>query len=67
MTRFGLGSIARMTLASGAAAVALRVTVRSGGARRRLALITGALSITVGVMQPNPAVAAAVIGDAGPA
>jgi hypothetical protein len=37
-----------MALASDAAGVTLRVTVRSGGARRRLTLVTGALSITVG-------------------
>jgi hypothetical protein len=54
MTRFGLGSIARMALASGAAAVTLRIIFRSGGARRGLALVTGALSITVGVMGSIP-------------
>ena len=54
MTLLGLGSIAGMALASGAAGVMLRVTVRSGGARRGLALVTGALSITVGVTRPIP-------------
>jgi hypothetical protein len=43
-----------MALAPGAAGVTLRVTVRSGGARRRLVLVTGALSITVGVMWSIP-------------
>jgi high-affinity nickel-transport protein len=51
---FGIGSIAGMALASGAAGVALRVISRSGGARRGLGLITGALSITVGVMWSIP-------------
>jgi hypothetical protein len=43
-----------MALASGTAGVALRITVRSGGARCRLAPVTGALSITVGVMGSIP-------------
>jgi hypothetical protein len=43
-----------MALASGAAGVALRVIVRSGGARRGRALITGARSITVGVTRSIP-------------
>lgn len=51
---FGLGSIAGMALASGAAGVTLRVLARSGGARRGLGLATGALSITVGVMWAIP-------------
>jgi hypothetical protein len=54
MTLFGLGSIAGMALASGAAGVTLRIIVRSGGARRGLALVTGALSITVGVLWSIP-------------
>jgi hypothetical protein len=51
MTRFGLGSIAGRALASGAAGVTLRVILRSGRARRGLALVTGGLSITVGGMR----------------
>jgi len=54
MILFGLRSIAGMALASGAAGVTLRVVVRSGRARRGLALVTGALSITVGVMWSIP-------------
>jgi hypothetical protein len=54
MTLFGLGSIAGMALASGAAGVTLRIIVRSGGARHGLALVTGALSITVGVLWSIP-------------
>ena len=42
MTFFGLESLAGMALVSGAAGVTLRVIVRSGGARRGLALATGA-------------------------
>jgi hypothetical protein len=54
MTFFGLGSIAGMALASGAAGVTLRVIARSGGARRGLGLATGALSIIVGVLWAIP-------------
>jgi hypothetical protein len=54
MTRFGLGSIAGIALASGAAGVTLRVIVRSGGVRRGRALVTAALSITVGVTRSIP-------------
>lgn len=54
MMLFGLGSIAGMALASGAAGMTLRVLARSGGARRGLGLATGALSITVGVMWAIP-------------
>ena len=43
-----------MALASGAAGVMLRVSFQSGRARRGLALVTGALSITVGVMWSIP-------------
>jgi hypothetical protein len=51
---FGVGSIAGMALASGAAGVTLRVIARSGGARRGLGLVTGALSIAVGVLWAIP-------------
>jgi high-affinity nickel-transport protein len=54
MMLFGVGSIAGMALASGAAGVTLRVLARSAGARRGLGLATGALSITVGVMWAIP-------------
>jgi hypothetical protein len=54
MVVFGLGSIAGMALASGAAGVTLRVVARSGGTRRGLGLVTGALSIAVGVMWSLP-------------
>lgn len=54
MVLFGLGSIAGMALASGAAGVTLHVLARSGGARRGLGLITGALSIAVGAMWAIP-------------
>lgn len=51
---FGLGSIAGMALASGAAGATLRVVARSGGTRRGLGFATGALSITVGVLWAIP-------------
>lgn len=54
MALFGLGSIAGMAVASGTAGVALRVLARSGGARRGLGLITGAVSIVVGVLWAIP-------------
>lgn len=54
MTLFGLGSIAGMALASGAAGAALRVVACSGGTRRGLSAATGVLSITVGVMWAIP-------------
>jgi hypothetical protein len=54
MVVFGLGSIAGMALASGAAGVTLRVVARSGGTRRGLGLVTGALSIAVGVLWSLP-------------
>jgi hypothetical protein len=51
---FGLGSIAGMALASGAAGATLRVGARSGGMRRGLGIATGVLSITVGVLWAIP-------------
>jgi hypothetical protein len=54
ITLFGLGSIAGMAFASGAAGATLRVVARSGGARRGLGLATGALSITVGALWAIP-------------
>jgi high-affinity nickel-transport protein len=54
MTLFGLGSVAGMTIASGAAGATLRIAARSGGARRGLGLATGALSIAVGVLWAIP-------------
>lgn len=54
MTLFGLGSIAGMALASGAAGATLRVVARSGGARRGLSIATGVVSIAVGVMWAIP-------------
>lgn len=54
MTLFGLGSIAGMALASGAAGVTLRIVARSGGVRRGLGLATGVLSIAVGVLWAIP-------------
>jgi len=54
MLLFGVGSIAGMALASGAAGVTLRILARSGGARRGLGLVTGALSIAVGVLWAIP-------------
>lgn len=54
MALFGLGSIAGMALASGAAGATLRVVARSGGARRGLCVATGVLSIAVGVMWAIP-------------
>jgi high-affinity nickel-transport protein len=54
MALFGLGSIAGMARASGAAGVTLRVIARSGGTRRGLGLATGALSIAVGVLWSIP-------------
>ena len=54
MMLFGLGSIAGMALASGAAGATLRVLARSDEARRGLGLATGVLSITVGVMWAIP-------------
>jgi high-affinity nickel-transport protein len=54
MSLFGVGSIAGMALASGAAGATLRIIARSGGARRGLGLVTGALSIAVGVLWAIP-------------
>jgi hypothetical protein len=54
VTGFGRGSIAGTALASDAAGVTPRVTVRSGGARRGRAPVTGALSITVGATRSIP-------------
>lgn len=54
MTGFGLGAIAEMALAAGAAGAALRVIFGPGRTRRGPALVTGDLSITVGVMRPIP-------------
>jgi high-affinity nickel-transport protein len=54
MALFGLGSIAGMALASGAAGATLRVVARSDGARRGLCVATGILSIAVGVMWAIP-------------
>ena len=54
MALFGLGSIAGMALASGAAGATLRVVARSGGARRGLGFATGVLSIAVGVTWAIP-------------
>ena len=54
ITLFGLGSIAGMAFASGAAGATLRVVARSGGARRGLGLATGALSIAVGALWAIP-------------
>jgi hypothetical protein len=54
MTLFGLGSIAGMALASGAAGVTLRLVARSGGTRRGLGFVTGALSMTVGILWSIP-------------
>jgi hypothetical protein len=54
MALFGLGSIAGMALASGAAGVALRIVALSGGARRGVGLATGVLSIAVGILWAIP-------------
>jgi high-affinity nickel-transport protein len=54
MTLFGLGSIAGMALASGAAGATLGVVARSGAARRGLGVVTGLLSIAVGVLWAIP-------------
>jgi high-affinity nickel-transport protein len=54
MTVFGLGSIAGMALASGAAGATLRIVARSGGARRSLGVATGALSIAIGALWAIP-------------
>lgn len=54
MALFGLGSIAGMTLVSGAAGATLRIVARSSGARRGLGVATGALSIAIGVLWSIP-------------
>lgn len=54
MTLFGLGSVAGMAFASGAAGATLRIAARSAAARRSLGLVTGALSIAVGVLWAIP-------------
>lgn len=54
MALFGAGSIAGMALASGAAGASLRLVARSAGAQRGLGVVTGALSITVGVLWAIP-------------
>lgn len=54
MALFGLGSVAGMAFASGAAGATLRVVARSSGARRGLGIATGALSVAVGVLWAIP-------------
>jgi len=56
MVLFGVGSIAGMALASGAAGVTLRVLARSRSddARRGLGLVTGARFDRVGVVWAIP-------------
>lgn len=56
MTLFGAGSIVGMAIASGAAGIALQAVARSPAARRHLALTTGILSMTVGVLWGLPLV-----------
>ena len=53
---FGAGSIAGMTLASGVAGASLRAAARHPGTRRTLALVTGVLSIVVGLVWAIPMV-----------
>lgn len=49
ITLFGIGSIAGMAIATGAAGLSLRALAPGTRTRRRLALATGALSIAVGI------------------
>jgi mannose/fructose/N-acetylgalactosamine-specific phosphotransferase system component IID len=54
ITLFGLGSVAGMAIASGIAGASLRTVARSHRTRRRLALITGAVSIVAGALWAIP-------------
>jgi len=51
---FGLGSVAGMAIASGVAGASLRAVTRRPGARRTLSLVTGAVSIAVGLLWAIP-------------
>jgi len=54
ITLFGVGSVAGMAIASGIAGASLHAVARRPGTRRMLALVTGAVSIVVGVLWAIP-------------
>ena len=51
---FGFGSVSGMAIATGLAGVSLRAAVRQPSTRRRLAFVTGAVSIVVGCLWAIP-------------
>ena len=53
---FGLGSVAGMAIASGVAGASLRLVANGPRARRTLGLVTGCLSIVVGILWGIPMV-----------
>ena len=58
ITLFGFGSVAGMAIASGIAGASLHAMARRPGTRRMLALVTGAVSIVVGVLWAVPVLGA---------
>lgn len=54
ITLFGLGSVAGMAIASGIAGASLRAVGQSPQTRRRLSVVTGAVSIIVGLLWAIP-------------
>jgi hypothetical protein len=58
ITLFGFGSVAGMAIASGIAGASLHAVAHRPSTQRRLAVVTGAVSIVVGVLWSIPMVAA---------
>ena len=56
ITLFGVGSVAGMAIASGIAGASLHAVARRPSTRRTLSVVTGALSIVVGVLWSIPMV-----------
>jgi High-affinity nickel-transport protein len=54
ITLFGIGSIAGMAIATAVAGVSLQALARNARARRRFAIVTGAISITIGIVWGIP-------------
>jgi hypothetical protein len=57
ITLFGLGSVAGMALASGIAGASLHAMAQRPSTRRSLSMVTGAVSIVVGLLWAIPIVA----------
>jgi ABC-type nickel/cobalt efflux system permease component RcnA len=57
ITLFGFGSVAGMAIASGIAGASLHAMAHRPSTRRRLAVVTGAVSIVVGVLWSIPMIA----------